>query len=204
MASSPKSVTTTTKTVNNRTGVTKSVSTVRSGGSTTTTRTTTIGTPKKVASSGKKTTSTPSKAAGTVLADRWITGPNTDGWVMCGAVAVANHLLAVTGVQASNAAIERLYRAAGGLGDSGAPMEFLFAAAASTGLAGCRLASWSPAMRPSDASVALMLLPDIPDAHAAAITRDGCAVMWGGEVPLASLDALVLDAWTLTWHGEDT
>jgi hypothetical protein len=202
MASSPKSVTTTTKTVNNRTGVTKSVSVVKSGGSTTTTRTTTIGTPKKTSSA--KSTSTPAKAAGTVLAERWIAGPNDGGWTMCGAVAVANHLLAVTGIQASNAAVERLYRDAGGLGDSGAPMEFLFAAAASTGLQGCRLASWSPAITAPAAGIALMLLPGIPDAHAAAITPGGLAVMWGDEVPLASLDALVLDAWSLTWHGQET
>jgi hypothetical protein len=203
MTSSAKSVTTTSKVVNNRTGVTRSVSRTVTGNQTTVTRTTTIGTPKKVSSS-KSSTTTPAKAAGAVLADRWITGPNDDGWTLCGAVAVANHLLAVTGLGASNAAIERLYRDAGGLGDSGAPVPSLLAAAATVGLAGCRLASWSPAVTAADAGLVLMLLPGIPDAHAAAIIPGGLAVMWGDEVPLASLDALVLDAWTLSWHGQET
>ena len=200
MASSPKSVTSTTKTVNNKTGVTKSVSVVRSGGSTTTTRTTTIGTPKKVSSSSS--TSTPSKAAGTILADRWITGPNDTGWTMCVPVAIANHLLAVTGVEASDGAIERLYRRAGAIGDSGAPLVSFLSAARSTGLAGCRLAHYEPATV-SDAGLLLLAIPGLPDLHTAAVA-DGSAIMWGAEVPLAELNATVLDAWSLTWHGEDT
>ena len=96
MASAPHK-TTVTRTINNRTGVTRSTTVTRSGGSTTTTRTTTIGKPKRAASSGKKAASAPAKAAGEVLeATRWITGPNDGGWTMCGPVAVANHLLAVT------------------------------------------------------------------------------------------------------------
>ena len=43
----------------------------------------------------------------------------------------------------------------------------------------------------------------IADIHAAAIVNDGAdAVLWGAAVPLSALNATVLDAWSLTWHGE--
>lgn len=205
MASVPTH-TTTIKTVNNRTGVTTSSTTKVSGGSTTVTRTTTIGKPKSVSSAHKTgtTTKAPAKAAGAVLQDtRWITGPNDTGWTMCGPVAVANHLLAVTGVEASNRDIERLYKAAGAIGDSGAPLEFFLAAATSTGLAGCRLAAYTPAGRVTDAGVLLLAVNGVTDLHAAAVTPTGDAVLWGTAVPLAVLDARVEDAWSLTWHGGD-
>src|SRR5450755_4375650 len=142
MASAPTK-TTVVKTVNNITGVTTAKRTVVSGGSSSTTTTKTIGTkvsaPKKAAAKAKATKA-PAKAAGTVLeaGTPWIIGPNESGWTMCGPVAVANHLLAVTGVEASNGDIERLYRTAGGIGDTGAPLEFCLAAAHVSGLAGCR------------------------------------------------------------------
>jgi len=201
MASTPKKTTTTTKTVNNKTGITKSSTTTKSGGSTTTTKTTTIGKPASV-STAKKTVATPAKAAGEMLAARWITGPNDDGWTMCGPVAIANHLLAATGVEASNADVERLYKAAGAIGDSGAPLEFFLAAAAGTGLAGCRLASYGRVCLP-DAGVLLLAIGGVDDLHAAARTRDGRVVLWGDDVELETLGALVLDAWSLTWHGKE-
>ena len=127
MASAP-SKTTIVKTVNNNTGITKSTTTVVSGGSSTVTKATTIGKPKTTSAS--TSVSTPATAAGAVLADvRWIVGPNDTGWTMCGPVAVANHLLSATGIEASNAEMECLYRTAGGIGDTGAPLEFFLAAA---------------------------------------------------------------------------
>ena len=203
MASAPHR-TTVTRTINNRTGITRAVTTTRSGGSTTVTRTTTIGKAKRAASSGKKSASTPAKAPGTAVASPWITGPNDGGWTMCGPVAVANHLLAVTGTEASNAAIERLYKAAGGIGDSGAPLDVILAAAASTGLAGCRLAAYQETERIADAGVLLLAVSGVTDLHAAALTRDGHAVLWGAESPLADLDARIVSAWSMTWHGLDT
>ena len=137
-------------------------------------------------------------------ATRWITGPNDGGWTMCGPVAVANHLLAVTGTEASNAAIERLYRAAGGSGDSGVPVDLILAAAATSGLAGCRLAAWEETERITDAGVLLLAVNGVTDLHAAAVTPAGLAVLWGAECPLADLDARIVSAWSLTWHGEDT
>lgn len=202
MTSSVKSVTKTTRVVNNRTGVTTSTTVSKKGNATTVTRTTTIGKAKPVTSS-KKSAATPAKATGAVLdSARWITGPN-DTRDLCGPVAVANALYAVTGVEASSAAIERMYRAAGGIGDTGVPIPACLAQAGSYGLAGCRLAGWDRTLDLAAAGVALMELPGIPDAHAAAITPGGFAVMWGTEMPLASLGAVILGAWTLTWHGTE-
>jgi len=199
MTSAP-SKTTTVKTVNNNTGITKSVSTVKTGNSVTVTKTTTIGKPKTTSSSSS--VSTPATAAGAVLEDtQWITGPNDGGWTMCGPVALANHLLAVTGVEASNTDMERLYRIAGGIGDTGAPLEFLLAAAKVSGLAGCHLATYQHAERPGDAGVLLLGLSGLPGAHACAVVPGGRVVMWGAEEDLGGLGATVMDAWSLTWHG---
>jgi len=198
MASAP-SRTTTVKTVNNKTGITTSTSTVRSGNSVSVTKTTTIGAPKTV-SPASSSVSSPSKASGTALAERWITGPNDSGWTMCGPVAVANHLLDATGVEASNADIERLYRAAGAIGDSGAPVEFFLAAACTTGLAGCRLASYRRTLAEDEPGVLLLAIGGLPDLHAAARTRDGEVVLWGAGVRLAEWDAFIIGAWSLTWQ----
>jgi hypothetical protein len=194
---SAKSTTITKRTVNNRTGVTTSTSTTKTGNQTTVTKTTTIGKPATTTSSSS--VSSPASAPGLVLGEKWITGPN-DTRDLCAPVALANALLAATGTEASNGAIERLYAASGAWGDSGVPVPFLLARAAATGLAGCRLASWSPVLPPL-ADLAVM---DLGPAgiHAAAITG-GRAVMWGAEVPLGETGAVILGAWSLTWHGED-
>ena len=201
MASAP-SKTTIVKTVNNNTGITKSTTTVVSGGSSTVTKATTIGKPKTTSAS--TSVSTPATAAGAVLADvRWIVGPNDTGWTMCGPVAVANHLLSATGIEASNAEMECLYRTAGGIGDSGAPLEFFLAAAHHAGLAGCRLSAYQRAERAEDAGVVLLSVPGLTGAHAAAVVPGGRVVLWGAEVDLAGIDAHVLDAWTLNWHDTE-
>jgi hypothetical protein len=194
---SAKSTTTTTKTVNNNTGVTKSVSVTKTGNQTTVTRTTTIGKPKTTSSSSS--VSSPATAAGLVLGEKWITGPN-DTRDLCAPVALANALLAATGTEAGNGAIERLYAASGAWGDSGVPVPLLLAEAAATGLAGCRLASWRPVLAPL-ADLAVMDLGEA-GVHAAAVVG-GRAVMWGAEVPLGETGAVILGAWSLTWHGED-
>lgn len=195
---SAKSVTVTRKVVNNNTGVTTSTSVTKTGNQTTVTKTTTIGKPKTASSSSS--VSTPATAAGLVLGEAWITGPN-DTRDLCAPVALANSLLAATGTEASNAALERLYAASGAWGDSGVPVPVLLAEAWRSGLAGCRLAAWSAAM-PDDADLALMDLGDA-GVHAAAVTG-GRAVMWGAEVPLGETGAVILGAWSLRWHGEDT
>lgn len=201
MTSAAKTITKTTKVVNNNTGVTTSRSITRTGNTTTITRTTTIGKPKTTSSSAS--TSTPAKtAAAMVLGEAWITGPN-DTRDLCAPVALANCLLAATGIQASNGDIERLYKAAGGIGDSGVPLLPVLAAAASTGLAGCRLATYRPAAGLDDADLLLIALAGLDSLHAAAAGH-GDVVMWGAAVPLDDLNAAVIGAWSLTWHGEDT
>ena len=197
MASAP-SKTTTTKTVNNKTGITTSSSTRVSGGSTTVTKTTTIG--KAPSTTPSSSVATPASAPGTALASKWIVGPNDDGWTMCAPVAIANHLLAVTGIEASNAEIERLYRAAGGSRSQAAPLASYLASAAETGLAGCRLAGYERAIV-DGADLLLLAIAGVPELHVAAVVN-GSAVMWGDETPLADLDADLLDAWSLHWHGE--
>jgi hypothetical protein len=135
-----------------------------------------------------------------VWGEKWLTGPNATR-PLCGPVAVANHLLAVTGIEASNAEMERLYRAAGGIGESGVPMEFVFAAACD-GFAGEKLATWDRVSHVSDADVLLLHLPALRKIHAAAVL-DGNVIAWGEEIPLAHLYATPIAAWSLAWHGQE-
>jgi hypothetical protein len=197
MASAP-SKTTTVKTVNNKTGVTTSVSKSTSGGSSTVTKTTTIGTPAKTTTAA--TVSTPATLPGAVLGSQWIAGPNQGAWTLCAPVAVANTLLGATGLEAGNGEIERLYAAAGGHGDSGVLIPAVLAAVKRDGLAGCRLKSWRTAAL-DDADLLWLLLPD-HSTHAVAFAGMQ-AVTWGTEIPLAELDARILGAWSLTWHGQE-
>ena len=195
MTSTP-SKTTTVKTVNNKSGITKSVSTTVSGKSTTVTKTTTIGTPKTT--TAKATVSTPASLARSALGSRWITGPNATR-PLCAPVAVANTLLAATGVEASDASLERLYRTAGGIGRHSAPLASVLLAARYDGLAGCRLKSCRRAAL-DDADILLLELPGEASLHCAAFA--GMQVItWGGEIPLQDFDALIIDAWSLAWHG---
>lgn len=196
MASAP-SKTTTVKTVNNKTGVTKSTSTTTSGNSTTVTKTTTIG--KPATTTPAASVSTPATLAHAALGSRWITGPN-DTRPMCAPVAVANTLLAAFGTEATNAELERLYRASGGIGGHAVPLASVLAAARSDGLAGCRLRAFRRAAL-DDADILLLDLGG-PAVHAAALA--GMTVItWGGEIPLEDMDARIIDAWSLTWHGQE-
>lgn len=209
MASAPKKVNKTTVSTPVKGGGTKTVTktVTQQGGNTTTSTRTTISGPKKASKPKKAATKKaaakakkPAKLARPPLGGNWITGPN-EKYPLCGAVAIANHLLAATGVEASSGTIERLYRAAGGHGDSGAPMPALLAAAATEGLAGCRLAAWAWA-DPDEADLLLLTLPGITDLHAAAISG-GDVITWGKAVPLSALGATVEAAWSLTWHGTE-
>jgi hypothetical protein len=199
MASAP-SKTTTVKTVNNKTGVTTSTSTVTSGKSTTVTKTTTIGKPATTTPAAKSV-STPAALPHAALGSRWIAGPNDGGWTLCAPVAVANALLGATGTEAGNAAIERLYKAAGGIGGHAAPLASVLAAARSDGLAGCLLKGYRRAGL-DDADILLLAFPDEPELHAAAFAGMN-VITWGVALPLAGMDATIIDAWSLTWHGQE-
>jgi hypothetical protein len=196
---SAPSTTTTSKTVNNKTGVTTATSTSTSGGSSTVTKTTTIGTPATVSSSSSKSVSTPAALPGAALGSKWITGPNTDGWNLCAPVAVANALLGATGTMASNGQIERLYHRAGGTGSTGVPAVSAFAAAHLYGIAGVRLKNWRRAGL-DDADILLLQFPE--GLHSAAFAGMN-VITWGGEIPLEDLDARIVGAWSLTWHGTE-
>jgi hypothetical protein len=195
-----KSTTTVTKPIGHGETRTSTTSVTRTGGNVTTSRRITISKPKKASAKKKATTKGKSKAKAPVklarppLGGTWICGPN-ERLPLCGPVAVANHLLAATGVEASSGAIERLYRAAGGYGDSGVPLEDVIAAAATTGLAGCRLAVWEP-----DDDGDLLELGLDGDRHAAVDAGDGLVISWGEAL---ALDATVISAWSLTWHGQE-
>jgi hypothetical protein len=160
--------------------------------------------PAKKAVAKKKAAPVKKKAAfaGPPRDGEWITGAN-DVYPLCGPVAVANSLLAATGVVASNGDIERLYRAAGGHGDSGADMEDLLAAAMAEGLAGYRLAGYRHAGTNLWPGLVLLLSIDgVPVWHAAATAADGRVISWGETTTISELSASVEDAWSLTWHGE--
>jgi hypothetical protein len=162
--------------------------------------------PAKKAVAKKKAAPVKKKAAfaGAPRGGEWITGPN-DVYPLCGPVAVANSLLAATGVEVSNGDIERLYRAAGGHGDSGADLEDLLAVAAAEGLAGCLLAGQT--VIPAGTSVIapglvlLLSLNDVPVWHAAATAADGRVISWGETTTISEMSARVEDAWSLTWQG---
>lgn len=210
MASAPKRVTKTTVTTPTKAGGTKRVSTTttRQGGNVTTTKSTTVTGPKKAtkakkAQPAKKTASKkaakPAKLARAALGSGWITGPNEE-WQLCVPVALANALLGATGVEASNGQIERLYARAGGIGDTGVPVLSALAATLREGLAGCRLKK----VRPAALDDADLLLLDFPGQglHAAAFAGMH-VIAWGAEIPLGDLDATIIDAWSLTWHGQE-
>jgi hypothetical protein len=215
MASKPKHVTSTTITRPTAGGGTRTTSrtVTKQGGNTTVAKRITITGPKKASKPKKASTSkggggkkakAPVKWAGPALGGSWISGPNdTPRWQLCGPVAIANHLLLTTGVEASSGDMERLYRAAGGHGDSGAHLERLLAAAASTGLAGCRLAGYAQvAADEAQAGLVLVLaLGDVPELHAAVTTEAGL-ITWGEELAVTDLAADINEAWSLTWHGE--
>jgi len=199
MASTPAKVTTTKTT------------TTKSAGKTTTSTTTTTSTPvtsaskastptKATTTSSAKKTTTAAKLAGAPLDRRWVTGWG-DERAVCAPVAVANSLLAVLGVHAADRDIERLYRAAGGRGDSGVPVADALEAAKSDGIAGCRLAGWRPGVhRERDGLLLLLTLGITPDLHAAAYLGRGTVATWGDAVPLTDLSAEIEGAWSLTWH----
>lgn len=198
MTSAAKSTTTTSKTVNNNTGITTSRSVTKTGGKTTITSTKTIGKAKPSVAKPKASVSKPAALPGAALGSKWITGPN-ESRQLCVPVAVANALLGATGTEASNAAIERLYAAAGGIGATGVPVPSALAVARSDGLAGCRLKSSRRAAL-DDADI--LLLGFGGGYHAAAFAGMN-VIAWGAEIPLEDLDATIIDAWSLTWHGTE-
>lgn len=154
---------------------------------------------KKQAAPAKKKAAAPAKLAGAPLGTRWLTGIGDERNV-CAATAVGNSLLSVLGIRPSDRDIERLYRAAGGHGDSGVPVEAVLEAAETAGISGCRIASWRPATSPEDASLLLLSLDVTPDLHAVAHLGGSKVATWGDDVPLSDLSAEIIGAWHVAWH----
>jgi hypothetical protein len=203
VASAPRHTSTTTIKTPTKGGGTRTVttSTTRQGGNVTKSKTITVS-PKKKAAAPKKAGSSkkagkPAKLARPPLGGTWICGPNEDR-PLCAPVAIANSLLAATGIRAGSAELERLYRAAGGWRDSGVPLAAALAAAKTTGLAGCRLEAFATADDDDDA-VLLLTLDGVPDLHAAAVTG-GEVILWGEAFPVSDLCARAEGAWALTWR----
>jgi hypothetical protein len=176
---------------------------------TTVTKTTTVTKGKKVTtvkkvtapakSSPSKTSTTKASKLARVPAGEWICGPNETA-PLCAPVAVANSLLACTGVRATHGELERLYRAAGGHRGTGAPLAALLAAAAARGLAGCGL-TWEALHGGYTAVPGAVVLLDLDAGlHSAAITSDGLAVLWGEPSDVTTLTGTAEEAFSLTWR----
>jgi hypothetical protein len=124
----------------------------------------------------------------------WALGGN-DCWPSCAAAALANHLLAMTGVAASEEEILALHRAAGG-GDEHAPLlGDLLETAAGTGLAGIALEdSW---LLEGDQHVpGAIAVVTIPAQHAVLLAPDGMMITWGHLRPR---QGQITQAWALAW-----
>jgi hypothetical protein len=192
VATSPKKASSSSNTV---TTVTKTT-TVTKGKKVTTVKKKTA--PAKASSSSSKSTTKASKLA-RVPAGEWVCGPN-EQWPLCAPVAVANSLLACTGIRASHGELERLYKAAGGHRGTGAPLAALLAAVAARGLGGCGL-TWEPLYGDYTAMPGAVVLLDLDAGlHSAAISSDGLAVLWGEPSDVTTLTGTADQAFSLTWR----
>jgi hypothetical protein len=157
--------------------------------------------------------------AAPALPGEWILGGN-DRYTDCAAAAVANSLLACTGLRASDEDILRLHLAAAGDPDAGASIAGVLRAATDLGLAGAGPASCEllGEDEPLDED-GLILDLDLAEAqllegtwdwdpapgwgmHAAVLTG-GSVITWGGAVPVTAefLEFQVAAAWRVTWEA---
>lgn len=192
MATTPKKTSSSSDTT---TTITKTT-TVTKGKKVTTVKKVTA--PAKSSSSSTKSTTKASKLATAPLGE-WVCGPNAER-PLCAPVAVANSLLACTGIRASHAALERLYAASGGCGDTGAPLAAVLAETERSGLAGCGL-TWEPLHGDYTAVPGAVVLLDLDAGlHSAAITSDGLAVLWGEPSDVTTLTGTAEEAFRLRWR----
>jgi hypothetical protein len=192
MATSPKKASS-----SNTTTTTTTTTTVTKGKKVTTVKKVTAPA-KSTSASASKSTTTAAKLA-RVSAGEWVCGPN-ERWPLCAPVAIANSLLACTGIRASHGALERLCTAAGGHRGTGVPLAAALASAAAGGLAGCGL-EWEPLWGDYTAVPGAVVLLDLDAGlHAAAITSDGLAVLWGEPSDVTTLAGSAGEAFRLTWR----
>ena len=152
---------------------------------------------KAAAKSGKKPVKKAVKRtlAGDLGGGLWLGGGN-DWLPTCAATAIANHLLASTGVEASLWDILCLHLAAGGdLEEGGPDLAALLELCRDDGFAGTRLAGFWRAGDYGPGLIAGLAYPD--GAHAVLTTAAGI-ITWGEEQPIG--DGIPDEAWALSWE----
>jgi hypothetical protein len=157
--------------------------------------------------------------AGPAAAGEWILGGN-DRYADCAATAVANSLLACTGLRASDEDVLRLHMAAAGDPDAGASIAGILRATADLGLAGtgpasCELLDAGEPLAGDGLILDLDLAetqlledawdwdPDPGWGMHAAVLFGGSLITWGGAVPVTAgfLELQVAAAWRVTWEA---
>jgi hypothetical protein len=137
------------------------------------------GGPMKTAPKAKRT------AAGLIVPGYWIAGQNNEQ-PSCVATAIANSLLAIKGVRATDDQVLRLHRHAGG--DDGVRISDALASVMQSGLAGYRPSGyWLTGYSGSNGLI--VGLSDGVNDHAATLTYQGL-ISWG-----APLDAELAQGW---------
>jgi hypothetical protein len=123
----------------------------------------------------------------------WLPGCDEERPV-CAVTAVANHLLAATGIIAADDEMLELHGLAGG--DSGATIEDILDAAVTCGLAGRRLARFGMADRASPGTVAGLRMTG--GFHAVLAAPAGMMISWGMVLPRLGDPE---EAWWLDWEA---
>jgi hypothetical protein len=123
----------------------------------------------------------------------WLPGCN-DLLPVCAVTAVANHLLAATGVTASDADMLALHDLAGG--DDGARIGTVLDAACQAGLAGIRLRRFGPA---DFTGPGLVCGISTRRGYHAALSHPYGMVSWGLVLPRTGE---LMEAWALEWEEE--
>jgi hypothetical protein len=113
---------------------------------------------------------------------------------VCAVTAVANHLLAATGIIAADDEMLALHELAGG--DSGATIGDILDAAVTCGLAGRRLARFGMADRTSPGTVAGLRMA--AGYHAVLVAPAGMMISWGMILPQLGDPE---EAWYLDWEA---
>ena len=153
------------------------------------------------AKSGKKAPASRKKAAlplagrsqglGPVL---WLPGCINEQPV-CYAVAIANHLLAATGIAASDTDILALHKLAGG--DEGATISLALEAAGAHGLAGVKLAAFEPG---DEIFPCMVVGVQTRRGYHAALSHPYGLISWGLLMPRFGEPE---EAWTLDWAASE-
>lgn len=122
----------------------------------------------------------------------WLPGCD-DELPVCGVTAVANHLLAATGIAATDAEMLALHLLAGG--DDGARIETVLDAAVHEGLAGHKLILFGQADRASPGTVCGLAMGS---GYHAVLAHPWGMVSWGMLLPWAGC---LEEAWYLDWEA---